>query len=881
MNRREFLGRTGVGMAGTMAFSQLLASEASGIASRSRMKEGEFGVARPEAVKEVMNGTYPARSGVAIGGIGAGCAELRKDGRFYNWSIFGNQPKGTGPRIDFAEDSILYFMLRYEPAGQEPRIKVLQINETPDFAGQDGPLYYFPWMSCVEKTEYSARFPFVRMKFTDPEMPVEVELEAYSPFIPHDVKNSSLPVQILNFKVTSVSDEPADVMLMGTLRNCVGYDVKEKLYTTTLKEKDGYKLCEMSCTGIDTAGSTFGTQSLASLSADTSYYLGWEHRHPCLEIALRNKELPNIDDTAGRTTYDRQTGKRVALERLFSTLAFSKKLKPGQSFEHTFIDTWHFPNLYARKSRGQLGENVGHYYSNFFDGAAGVAEYVIENRAVLTERTKRFMEDFYNSSAPGFVLDEINSQLNTFVTGGWLIRDGTFGVQEGLTAAQSWGPVATMDVSYYGSVPTSALFPELQRSMLRAHRRQQGGNGAVVHGLRKGFSSELRGTAGAFNRLDLPGQYVTMVLREYFWSGDKAWLEEMWPSVKAAIEYVLRERDYDGDSMPDMEGIMSSYDNLPMYGTASYIDSMWLAAMAYSAEAAKVMGDERAEQRYRRIFTQGKAKFEAKLWNGRYYRLWNDEGGRDGGKDEGCFTDQIIGQWAAHLCSLGEIHDAGHKKTALGSIMEMSYRPGFGLRNCSWPGDKWWHDIPEDMWVDQLNTCWSGVELEFAALLIYEGMYEEGLAVVKSVDERYRKAGLYWDHQEFGGHYFRPMSAWSIVNAMLGLGINAGTYSFSPKLKAKNLKLFFAFDGGTAHYMRKISGGSELIGIGVRTGQFRAERIVLSTVKYAANKVEVSIDGKKVSLPKSAVKFGENSVEIEFSGVLTVDAGGRVQISIA
>jgi len=868
-------------MAGTMALSELLGSEASWTASSAGRKAGEFGVARRQAVKEVMAGTYPARSGVALGGIGTGCAELRKDGRFYNWSIFGNKPMYTGPRIEFAEDSILFFMLRYETAGREPGIKVLQINKTADFAGQDAPLYYFPWMSCVAETEYRGRFPFVQMKFTDPEMPVEVELEAYSPFIPHDVKNSSLPVQIFNFRVTSTSKTPVDVMLMGTLRNCVGYDVKEKLYSTKLKESKAYKLCEMSCTGLDTAGSSFGTQALASLSGDTTYFLGWEHRHPALESMLRNKELANIDDTAKRTSYDRETGRQVALKRLFNTMGVSRKLKPAGSFGHTFVNTWHFPNLYAEKGRGQAGENVGHYYSRFFDAAAAVGDYVIENRRDLYSRTRGFVDDFYDSSAPGFVLDQINSQLNTFVTSAWLIKDGTFGIQEGLTASKSWGPVATTDVSYYGSIPVSALFADLQRNMLRAHRRQQGGNGAIVHGLRKGFTAELKGTAGVYHRLDLPGEYVTMVLREYFWSGDKAWLSDMWPSVKAALEYVLRERDYDGDGLPDMEGVMSSYDNLPMYGVASYIDSMWLAAMAYSAEAAKAIGDLEAEKKYRQILEQGTVKFEDKLWNGRYYRLWNDEGGRHGGKDEGCFTDQIIGQWAAHLCSLGEIHKAGHKHKALKSIMEMSYRQGFGLRNCSWPGDKWWHDIPDDMWVDQLNTCWSGVELEFAALLIYEGMYEEGLKVIATVEQRYRRAGLYWDHQEFGGHYYRPMSAFSIVNAMLGLGINAGTYSFSPKLKASELKLFFTFDGGTAHYIRKVSGGSEAIEIDVKTGRFTAKKLVLSTVKYAVNKVEVSVDGRKVSLPGSAVKLGENRIAIEFKSPLTVNAGGRVQIDIA
>ena len=53
-------------------------------------------------------------------------------------------------------------------------------------------------------------------------------------------------------------------------------------------------------------------------------------------------------------------------------------------------------------------------------------------------------------------------------------------------------------------------------------------------------------------------------------------------------------------------------------------------------------------------------------------------------------------------------------------------------------------------------------------------------------------------------------------------------------LPDKNVRLFFAFDSGTAHYMRNVSGGTEVVGIDVHTGQFRAERIVLSTVKYAA-----------------------------------------------
>lgn len=57
--------------------------------------------------KPILNETYEAnsrvRSGIAIGGIGTGSIELRKDGNFYNWTIFNNYPLSTGRFFSIAE----------------------------------------------------------------------------------------------------------------------------------------------------------------------------------------------------------------------------------------------------------------------------------------------------------------------------------------------------------------------------------------------------------------------------------------------------------------------------------------------------------------------------------------------------------------------------------------------------------------------------------------------------------------------------------------------------------------------------------------------------------------------------------------------------------
>src|SRR4030042_3508099 len=119
-------------------------------------------------------------------------------------------------------------------------------------------------MSVEEKIEYTARFPFTRMVFSDPGMPFDVSLEVFSPFIPHDTKNSSLPGAYFNFTVTSKTEKPVNVFLIATIRNLVGYDVLDKYFLSTEYSGDRYKGFSMSCGGMDTLCSSWGEMGLYS-----------------------------------------------------------------------------------------------------------------------------------------------------------------------------------------------------------------------------------------------------------------------------------------------------------------------------------------------------------------------------------------------------------------------------------------------------------------------------------------------------------------------------------------------------------------------------------------------------------------------------------------
>ena len=53
----------------------------------------------------------------------------------------------------------------------------------------------------MDEIDYTASYPFAKLIFRDADMPVDAEMTAFTPFIPHAVKNSSLPAAVFDFRV--------------------------------------------------------------------------------------------------------------------------------------------------------------------------------------------------------------------------------------------------------------------------------------------------------------------------------------------------------------------------------------------------------------------------------------------------------------------------------------------------------------------------------------------------------------------------------------------------------------------------------------------------------------------------------------------------------
>ncbi|MDX2190106.1 MAG: GH116 family glycosyl hydrolase [Bacteroidota bacterium] len=901
MKRRDFITKSTIGAAtATTVLTGITATAAMESKSSTSNLENKNSISATSGVSgitDTMMSSSKARSGVVLGGIGAGGAEIRKDGVFYNWSIANNSPKGTGKfmlgvdtnigkewtdtQYPLQPDYMLFFILRYQLEGENPKMKILQIEDGYKVGGIDMHIYEFPWMTGVEKIEYSGCFPFVSLKYYDAEMPFDVTLNTWSAFIPNDVKNSSLPLLNFDFNIISKTSKKASVMISAIYRSMVGYDLEDKVWDSEIIKNQDYLAHVSKIKNVDTKLSSYGDMALGVINPNASYHTGWGHRHQFHEWVLTHNTLRNLDDTEKGRNYTDKTGKLKGRGECYNAIAVSKEMKQGDVLSANFVMSWNFPNLYDT----DIKNIVGHYYSNFFTSSAQALAYGIGNQPSLKAKTKLFVDSFYETTAPQYLLDLVNSQLTTFITSGLLGKNMEFGVLEGITQHQNWGPVGTTDVNMYGGVMIASLFPELAKSTMKIHKQLQMPSGEIRHSFKKGFAEALIGVAGVTERLDLHSQFSVMALRDFFWTNDLEYLKEIWPSVKKALEYTLKERDMNGDQQPDMTGIMSSYDNFPMYGMASYIQSQWLAALASALQAAKTLNDSEFTKKFTPVFEKGKKLAEEKLWNGKYYRLYNSDlktmKTKDGagneitkdmsGVDEGCLTDQLIGQWAANWSGLGDLFNKENRKKALKSVVGMSYKSDFGLKNCSWPGFEFYKPVPDDIWVDQGNTVWSGVEVSFVSFLLYEGLYTEALAVAKTVHERYLKCGRYWDHQEFGGHYFRAMGAWGIINGMIGMSINQGTFGFKPALPEKNFKVFFSFPGGFGHL---ISDAGK-VSINVLSGELKISKLNLDNFAFAHKNMVAKLAGAE--LAKADVS-ANNKLMLDFKKTIIIREKESIEV---
>jgi non-lysosomal glucosylceramidase len=154
--------------------------------------------------------------GMPVAGIGTGTVYLGGDGRLWGWDVFNVPHEGCIPNSGTKEEQ----MRERDGANYINPSKmvspwnvkhglVLHLN------GQEKRLDH----SGFPQVEFTGQYPIGTIKLNDPASPISAVMETFSPFIPLDYDNSSLPVTVMEITLKNAGATAASIGLEAYLEN--------------------------------------------------------------------------------------------------------------------------------------------------------------------------------------------------------------------------------------------------------------------------------------------------------------------------------------------------------------------------------------------------------------------------------------------------------------------------------------------------------------------------------------------------------------------------------------------------------------------------------------------------------------------------------------
>ena len=463
----------------------------------------------------------------------------------------------------------------------------------------------------------------------------------------------------------------------------------------------------------------------------------------------------------------------------FGSCALCSKitLAPGESKNVRFVLSWYFPNHFSR-----YHVRLGHYYENNFADAREANRYLVSTPEIA-EKAASFADLLYNTDMPDFYPEAWSTHLSTIVKDSWYLKDGKFGLWEGL----GYCGFHTTDITYHASFGLLALFPELQKAQMEMGVPFQREDGRVHHF----FTPDLDHVDNGYNRIDMNNQFVLMVCRDYLYTGDRGYLERMWVPVQKAMDSIGR-LDTDGDGLPDNDTSHNTYDAWKFSGTPTYICILWLSALRAAVKIADLLGESERKAAWNAILERGLRSLEERLWNGEYYDLWRSDDENGTTVDSCLMTDQLDGEWFTRMSGIESNLTDDRVRAVLSRIFTSNFDPEQGLINATCPEGK-----PMSVMTYkncQADAVWTGIGYLFAALAMSVGLSDISDTVVKSIHDTQMRFGHFWDHWECGFRYTRPLSSWTTMLSASGMTVDVAEKKLSFSPYREKLTVPFAFD---------------------------------------------------------------------------------------
>jgi len=757
------------------------------------------------------SGQYLNRVAFPIGGIGAGMFCMEGTGAISHMSVrnkmeFFNAPCTFAALCVKRANGNIARVLE----GPVPDWKVFGAPNTGN--GAVGAAYGLP---RFRQAQFTPRFPFASVELRDDAVPLQVTITGWSPFIPDDADNSSLPAGALEYTFRNPTGEPIDAVFSFNTKNFMA----DKKGDTILPIDNGFVLHQEGTEQTPQLEGSFAAFVLDEKAVVDHCWIkgGWWDG---LTLAWRNVQEGKLRDNPP-----------VPGSCPGASLFVPFTLKPGEEKTVRLMTAWYVPHSDIRIGKDPKGgckpekkeaccpgaaadccpESKTHvpWYAGKFKDIEEVSRYWRINYAELRDKSALFRDTFFDTTLPPEVIEAVAANL-TILKSPTVQRqtDGRLWCFEGCCDDSGCCHGSCTHVwNYAQAIPH--LFPTLERTQRetefevsqddRGHQMFR--SNLPIRPVEHDFHAAADGQLGG----------IMKVHREWRISGNTEWLKELWPQVRKSLEYCIQTWD------PHRKGILqephhNTYD-IEYWGPDGHCSSFYVGALAAAVHMGQALGDDVNE--YRQLQEKAQAFLESDLYNGEYFYqkiqtegidakfkpLKADDNGsgyadvvkminEQGPKYQygtGCLSDGVLGFWIAQMCGMREpLADEAKVRSHLGAVYKYNLskdlsahanpqRPSYALGNegglllCTWPRGGALA-IPF-VYSDEV---WTGIEYQVASHLILEGMVNQGLDIVRICRDRYDGVRRNpFNEYECGHWYARALSSYGLLESLTGARYDA------------------------------------------------------------------------------------------------------------
>jgi uncharacterized protein (DUF608 family) len=829
-----------------------------------------------------------------LGGIGTGNVSLGARGDLRDWEIFNHPGKGALLPNTF-------FAIRAQ-AGAAPAVaRVLEGPLPPPHTLSHG---YHPWTAAglprLAGATFRGEYPFAWITFDDPVLPVKVQLEAFTPFVPLDAAASGLPCAVLTYTLTNPTAEPVAITLAGSLVNPVGgigFDAFGNIAAggtgqnvNEAREDGGLRGLLLRSEQYPPDTLPYGDLTLATTHPQVTIKRAWL-RGAWYDFLQEFWDDFTADGLLTDLGYDDPSpmGKTDT-----GTLGLVDTLAPGERKAYRFLLAWYFPNRTNSWDNKPDAPLVRNHYTGQFGGSWDVVRYLTAHLADLEAATRRFHAALFESTLPAYVLDALSANIVPLrsPTCFWLEDGRFFGFEGCFDTAGCCEGSCTHVWSYAQTL--AYLFPDLEREMRRIEFAvETEPSGYMSFRTHKTFGTRfVWGWGDQDPEAAADGQMgsVLRAYREWLLSGDRAWLAGIWPGIKRAVAFAATHWDTDRDHV--LDGRQHNTYDIEFYGPNPLCQIYYLAALRAVEKLAGVMGEPDLAQRAGEAFAAGSRRADELLWNGEYFaQQLADVDAYKYQHGAGCLSDQLLGQLYARMLDLGDLLPPDHVRSAIGAVFAHNFKRDFrdhvncqrtyvlndeaGLLLCTWPqGGR-----PRFPFVYS-DEVWTGIEYQVAAQLIYEGRLEAGLEIVRAVRNRHDGVRRNpWDEVECGHHYARSMSSWALLLALSGFhcDVAAGALAFAPAVAAGDFRCFFSAGTAWGRFAQQSDAGALHADLAVEHGRLELRQLRLHPATQAVA-VNAALNGAALA---ARLTQQDGAALLVFDPPITLGVNDRLSVQLA